>query len=116
MEALVLTIETHQRAGRTAAARYASDQLALRAPWPRLGDLVPGGPVYPASAEVVRLTARERELLALLPGLLPRDSIAAALFVSTNTVKTQLQGLYRKLDVATREEAVARAYALGLLD
>ena len=52
----------------------------------------------------------------MLRGPMPRDSIASALFVSTNTVKTQLQGLYRKLDVATREEAVAKAYALGLLD
>lgn len=116
MEALLLTIETHRRAGRTAAARYAADQLALRAPWPRLGDLVPGGPVYPASAEVVRLTTRERELLVLLRGPLPRDSIASTLYVSTNTVKTQLQGLYRKLGVATREEAVERAFTLGLLD
>lgn len=116
MEALLLTVETHRRAGRTVAARYASDQLALRAPWPRLGHLVPGGPVYPATAEVVRLTARERELLALLRGPLPRDSIASTLYVSTNTVKTQLQGLYRKLGVATREEAVERAFTLGLLD
>ncbi len=116
MEALLLTAEAHRRAGRTAAAQAASDELARRAPWPRLLDLLPGGPVHPASVEVVHLTGRERELLDLLRGSLPRDSIAATLFVSTNTVKTQLQSLYRKLGATTREEAVARAYALGLLD
>ncbi|MEI5676657.1 MULTISPECIES: LuxR C-terminal-related transcriptional regulator [unclassified Nocardioides] len=116
MEALLLTAETHRRADRTAAARTAGDELTLRAPWPRLLELVPGGPVHPASVEVVQLTSREREILEMLRGPLPRDSIAAALFVSTNTVKTQLQALYRKLGATTREEAVSRAYALGLLD
>jgi LuxR family maltose regulon positive regulatory protein len=70
---------------------------------------------YPEAIEVVVLTERERQLLELLPTSRSRDSIAQSLFVSTNTIKTQLQSLYRKLGVKTREDVVARAYALGLL-
>jgi DNA-binding CsgD family transcriptional regulator len=36
--------------------------------------------------------------------------------VSANTVKTQALSAYRKLDVGSRSEAVARGRAVGLLD
>lgn len=72
-------------------------------------------PPYPESLVVVALTQRERHLVELLPTGSTRDAIARELFVSTNTVKTHLQALYRKLGVTSREEAVARAYELGLL-
>lgn len=116
LEALLLTAEAHRRAGRHEAARAAERALERAEPWPRLRDLLPGGPVHPESVEVVQLTGREREILGLLRGPLPRESIAAALFVSTNTVKTQLQTLYRKLGATNREQAVTRAFGLGLLD
>jgi LuxR family maltose regulon positive regulatory protein len=35
--------------------------------------------------------------------------------VSTNTLKTHLSHIYRKLDVRSRNEAVAHARVLGLL-
>ncbi len=38
------------------------------------------------------------------------------MFVSPNTVKTQAQGVYRKLGVNSRREAVEQARAAGLLD
>jgi DNA-binding CsgD family transcriptional regulator len=116
LEALLLTAEAHRRAGRHEAARTAERALERAEPWPRLRDLLPGGPVHPETVEVVQLTGREREILGLLRGPLPRESIAAALFVSTNTVKTQLQTLYRKLGATNREQAVTRAFGLGLLD
>jgi LuxR family maltose regulon positive regulatory protein len=72
-------------------------------------------PPFPEVVEVITLTEREQQLIELLPTPRSRDSIARSLFVSTNTVKTQLQALYRKLGVTSREEAVARAYELGLL-
>jgi LuxR family maltose regulon positive regulatory protein len=37
-------------------------------------------------------------------------------YVSGNTVKTQANSVYRKLDVSCRSDAVARARQLGLLD
>jgi LuxR family maltose regulon positive regulatory protein len=71
---------------------------------------------YPDTLTVISLTEREQQLIELLPTSRSRESIARSLFVSTNTVKTQLRALYRKLGVGSREEAVARAYELGLLN
>lgn len=61
------------------------------------------------------LTPREFELLAYLPTRLTIADIAGRCFVSTNTVKTHLGHIYRKLGVQSRDEAVDRAAALGLM-
>jgi LuxR family maltose regulon positive regulatory protein len=61
------------------------------------------------------LTARELELLSFLPTRLTSPEIAARWFVSVNTIKTHLAHLYRKLGVADRNSAIARAHELGLL-
>jgi len=61
------------------------------------------------------LTPREREVLLALAETGHRAEIAARLYVSPNTVKAQVRSLYAKLGVRTREEALARAIALGLL-
>jgi LuxR family transcriptional regulator, maltose regulon positive regulatory protein len=61
------------------------------------------------------LTDRELAVLRLLPTELSRREIAAALYVSHNTVKTHVKGIYRKLDASSREDAVARARELGLV-
>ena len=42
--------------------------------------------------------------------------IAAELFVSRNTVKSQVLSIYRKLGVSSRSKAVDRARDLGLLE
>ena len=62
------------------------------------------------------LTAAELRLLPLLSTHLSFREIAERLFVSRNTVKTQAISIYRKLDAASRSEAVERAVALGLVD
>ena len=69
---------------------------------------------FPAPKTLPKLTERENELLALLREGLTRKQIAATTYRSENTIKTQLRGLYRKLDVADGVDALDRARELGL--
>jgi LuxR family maltose regulon positive regulatory protein len=64
----------------------------------------------------VALTTAELRILTFLPTHLSFREIASRLYVSANTVKTQAHAVYRKLNAASRSEAVARAAELGLLD
>ena len=41
--------------------------------------------------------------------------VADQLFISRNTIKTHTRALYAKLGVASRDEAVSKGRALGLL-
>ncbi len=54
-------------------------------------------------------------MLRYLPTQLTNGEIAGELFVTTNTIKTHLRSIYRKLDVSSRREAVQRARDLRLL-
>ena len=60
------------------------------------------------------LTAAELRILKLLPTSTYLQ-IAATLYISRNTVKTQLRSIYQKLGVTSRSEAVERAVDLRLL-
>jgi LuxR family maltose regulon positive regulatory protein len=62
------------------------------------------------------LTAAELRLLPLLTTYLSFAEIGEELFVSANTIKTQVGSIYRKLGVSTRSNAVTRARELGLLE
>jgi LuxR family transcriptional regulator, maltose regulon positive regulatory protein len=62
------------------------------------------------------LTAAELRLLPPLSTHLSFPEIAAELFVSRNTIKTQVLSIYRKLGASSRNEAVGRARELGLLE
>lgn len=61
------------------------------------------------------LSPAEQLVLEQLPTPRSNAEIAGALFLSANTVKTHLRSIYRKLGVHSRDEAVTRATALGLL-
>jgi LuxR family transcriptional regulator, maltose regulon positive regulatory protein len=61
------------------------------------------------------LTERELAVLRLLPARLSNREIGRELYVSINTVRSHIQAIHRKLEVATRDEAVAHARQLGLL-
>ena len=54
------------------------------------------------------LTRRERVVLAELAEDVTLEEIATRLFVTRNTVKSQVRSVYRKIGVSTRAEAVAR--------
>ncbi|MFC7907532.1 response regulator [Streptomyces nigra] len=61
------------------------------------------------------LSAREREVLALVARGTSNREIARELFISEATVKTHLTHLYAKLGVNDRAAAVATAYERGIL-
>jgi DNA-binding NarL/FixJ family response regulator len=62
-----------------------------------------------------RMTAREREVLALLGEGLGNRAIAERLGISVHTVKFHLAAIFGKLGAATRAEAVRQAFRRGLL-
>ena len=64
---------------------------------------------------VESLTAREREVLALLADGVGNREIARALGISEHTVKFHLGAIFGKLGAATRTEAVRRGLRLGLV-
>jgi LuxR family maltose regulon positive regulatory protein len=67
-------------------------------------------------AEIVApLTDRELAVLRLLATRLSSREIGRQLYVSVNTVRTHAQAVYRKLEVASRAEAVDKARQLGLI-
>jgi LuxR family maltose regulon positive regulatory protein len=61
------------------------------------------------------LTPAELRLLPYLQTHLSMPEIGERLFVSRNTVRTEVSSIYRKLGVSSRTEAVERATAIGLL-
>lgn len=96
----ILAIDSEAARWRGSAERIAALQAALR---PR------------PDAPTVVLTAREREVLALLPSLLTMAEIAARLYLSFHTVRQHAKSVYRKLGVSRRSDAVRVARERGLL-
>jgi LuxR family maltose regulon positive regulatory protein len=66
-------------------------------------------------AGALPLTPAELRLLPYLQTHLTADRIAERLFLSSHTVKTEIKAIYRKLGVSSRNDAVQRATAIGLL-
>lgn len=77
-----------------------------------------GGPerLYERRKRAQPLTPCQQRLLTLLSTGLTSEQAARRLHVSPNTVKTHLQGLYRRLGVAGKTQAVIEGYRLGLVD
>jgi LuxR family transcriptional regulator, maltose regulon positive regulatory protein len=73
----------------------------------------PGARAAPVMLEP--LSGRELEVLQHAAEMLDTTEIAAALFISVNTVKSHLKSIYRKLAVTHRGEAVRRARELRIL-
>src|SRR5262245_41348742 len=62
------------------------------------------------------LSEREIEILNLLVVGRSNSEIAQELFLTLGTIKWYNRQIFAKLGVSSRTEAVARAYALGLLE
>jgi LuxR family maltose regulon positive regulatory protein len=69
----------------------------------------------PPVALVTPLTDREQVVLGFLDSDLSTRQIADKLYVSINTVRSQVRSIYRKLDASRRGDAVRRARHLKLL-
>jgi LuxR family maltose regulon positive regulatory protein len=108
-------------AGARTLMREVDELLRCR---PDLGNLVSAAAAFrarlaeehgPGVPGVSALTAAELRLLPKLASHLSFPQIAAELFLSRHTVKSQAISIYRKLAVSSRAQAVVRSRELGLL-
>jgi LuxR family maltose regulon positive regulatory protein len=108
---LSATLEARQRGRLDTAnllpARYLAKLLAT------LAQETSGAPSDARLAEPP--SERELEVLALIAAGESNPEIARKLFVSTSTVKTHINRLYRKLGARSRTQAVARAREMNLI-
>jgi LuxR family maltose regulon positive regulatory protein len=86
-----------------------------KAQWARLHRLERRSATSPPSAAAEPLTEREVTVLRMLRSTLSLREIGQQLYVSPNTVKTHAKAIYRKLDVSTRHDAIARGHEIGIL-
>jgi ATP/maltotriose-dependent transcriptional regulator MalT len=122
---LVLLADCRRAAGDATRAHRALDAAAAalaRLPdagiLPELARLVRGrllAPTRRPAAFGQELSERELVVLRLLAAGLSQREIAGQLYVSQNTVKTQVRTAYRKLGAGTRAQAVRTANDLGII-
>ena len=74
-----------------------------------------GRPAQPSCLASETLTARQRDIVAMISQGLCNKRIARALEISPETVKSHVKHIFLKLTASTRAEAVSRAGSLGLL-
>jgi DNA-binding NarL/FixJ family response regulator len=68
-----------------------------------------------ATADLSRLTERERDVMLLMIHGLSNSAIAAALTVGESTVKTHVARVLHKLQLRDRAHAVSYGYETGLI-
>ncbi len=116
-----LALAQSDAAGTRTLLREANDILSQFPPFGRLArDIVTLREQAAAAASVVvgasALTAAELRLLPYLSTYLSFREIGERIGVSSNTIKSQTMSIYRKLDVSSRGDAIARAATIGLTD
>lgn len=107
-----------------AARRLGASGLVLKtAPLPELTAAIrtvaAGGEAFggaPDSTAAIHLTAREREVLALLVEGRSNDEIGLALGIGSKTVETHVARMFDRSEVASRTELATRAVREGWLD
>jgi DNA-binding CsgD family transcriptional regulator/tetratricopeptide (TPR) repeat protein len=105
----VEAIRIFEDLGATAAANNVRRSLMQQ------GARVPRGKSLATRDHPAGLTARQAEVLQLVARGLSNTRIADELFVSYRTVENHVSAILMKLDVATREAAVATARERGIL-
>jgi NarL family two-component system response regulator LiaR len=68
-----------------------------------------------ASVDLVGLTGREIEVLALIGEGLTNQEIADRVFISINSVKTYIRSAYRKIGVKSRSQAAVWGLQHGIV-
>jgi len=108
-----------ERRDMAAAETHAAAAAALLERYPDAGILRRRAEHVRGAVERARvaepLTPAERRVLELLPTYLTEQQMAEQLFVARNTVKSHVKGVYRKLQVSSRADAVQCARDAGLL-
>jgi DNA-binding CsgD family transcriptional regulator len=79
-----------------------------------LGVAVPRGPLATTQANPAQLTARQLQVLRHVRAGHGNGQIAELLHISPRTVEHHIAGIFAKLGVSTRVEAVARCVDLGI--
>jgi DNA-binding CsgD family transcriptional regulator len=111
-EALDRAIDSLSGLGRPVLLGDDIEALRRRA---RLEPAAPTPSAQPDAADRLRLTAREREVLAMLTEGLTNRRIARALYMTEKTASVHVSHILSKLHVSTRGEAAAAARRLGLV-
>jgi LuxR family maltose regulon positive regulatory protein len=107
-------------AGAPARSLLARYRQRVPASWSYLDDLLQASAesaqvMVPTPRLIGHLTERERTVLRYMPSLMTYEEIATDLYVSLNTVKTHAHGIFRKLGVTGRRQAVRSAREHHLL-
>jgi len=76
----------------------------------------PGFHAAEEAAELGLLTPREVEILAVIAEGLSNKEVARRLSISAHTVKFHLEGIFDKLGVSSRAEALAKGLRRGLIE
>jgi ATP/maltotriose-dependent transcriptional regulator MalT len=123
VEGLLPMVEALRQLGRRREARRALEEAdALLASMLDPGYLrvvreamepATGGRNEPVNRE---LSARELEVLRLMATGRSKREVAKELVVSYNTIHSHYRSIYRKLEVGSKEAAIDRAQATGLVD
>ena len=125
VRSLIEGARTHLALADPAGARSCLQQVAdIRVLRPRLGSLADEAAelrerirsLPPGPGGTSTLTPAEVRVLRLLPTYLTAAEMADRLYVTPNTVRTQIQALYGKLGATSRAEAVEAAIEIGLLE
>ena len=103
-------------------ARLVLEELAelgiLAERWEATERLLSGGQsgdAAPVPVALDELSARELDVLRMLPTALSEAEIGQELFISYHTVHSHVRTIYRKLGTSSRAQTVERARATGLL-
>ncbi len=96
-----------------AALRAAVSGLAVRPRAPRPNGRARG---FRAAVETPPLTPRELDILGALGDGLSNKEVARRLGISAHTVKFHLETIFRKLDAASRAEAVVKGLRSGAIE